>query len=86
MALLAALTPGEEGSTGRVLEHLTDALARPGRALKVVPCANPLRHRHTLMEGMSGSDAHDYHGGTKSGWMWDGIARKSIQVRGPYIG
>ena len=48
MALLAALTPGEEGSTGRVLEHLTDALARPGRTLEIVPGANLLRNRHAL--------------------------------------
>ena len=50
MALLAALAPGEEGGASRVLEDLTDTLASPGRALEVVPRADPLSHRHTLRE------------------------------------
>ncbi len=48
VALLRALGPDEERSTGRVLEHLPNTLARPCRALEIVTSTDLLCYRHAL--------------------------------------
>lgn len=57
VALLRALGPDEERSTGRVLEHLTYALTRPCRALEIVTGTNLLCYRHALFTSRSQHDA-----------------------------
>ena len=50
VVLLAALWPGEQSSTGSILEDFPYTLAGLGRTLKIVPCANLLSHGHTLIK------------------------------------
>jgi len=51
LLLPAALVPGKESSTGRILEHLSNALAGSSRALEVLFSADLLCHGHTLLRG-----------------------------------